>query len=316
MKVSVVVPAYNEEGNIIPTVERIVSCFRKENLDGDIILVDDGSRDATFAEMQEAARWYDCVRIFRHTRNRGLSYALNTGFANITGDVAIFLPADLQFDPEEAIPRLTAKIAEGYDAAAGYKEGPEVVLRGLASRLSNFIIRLVFGLSIQNMNAVRAFRRETIEGLRLRSEWHSLTLPLVAAQGYRIGQVPVTVCPRSRGESKFRLRSFVYAFFDLITVRLLITFSRRPLLLFGSVSLVLSLLAVVAGGRAVVDYLVAGVGIFRPLLLGAGVLALGAVFMLLTGFLAELIVNVQEALDVQNERLQAIEVKLTTEEIE
>jgi glycosyltransferase involved in cell wall biosynthesis len=238
VKVTVVVPAYNEEGNILQTAEKIHACFQASSFQGELIFVDDGSVDQTYPEMQEAARRCDCIRLLRHRRNRGLTEALKTGFANMTGDVVIFLPADLQYDPGEAIPKLVGKIAEGYDVAAGYKEGEDHGWRALTSEVSNSALQWLFGISVRNMNAVRAFRREVLEDLHLRSERHSLMLPLAAAKGYTISEVPVALYPRIRGESKFHLSSFVLASFDLIAVRLLISFSQRPILLFGLIATV------------------------------------------------------------------------------
>jgi glycosyltransferase involved in cell wall biosynthesis len=113
MKVTVVVPAYNEEGNILPTAEKVDACFRACSFRSELLLVDDGSTDETFAEMEEAANRYVGMRLLRHRRNRGLTEALKTGFANMTGDVAIFLPADLQYEPEEVIPTRRVRMLVG-----------------------------------------------------------------------------------------------------------------------------------------------------------------------------------------------------------
>lgn len=294
MKVTVVVPAYNEEGNILPTAEKVDACFRASSFRSELLLVDDGSTDETFAEMEEAANRYVGIRLLRHRRNRGLTEALKTGFANMTGDVAIFLPADLQYEPEEVIPKLVSKIDEGYDVAAGYKKGEDAGWRVLASKASNLTLQRLFGVPVRSMNSVRAFRREVLEDLPLRSERHSLMLPLAAAKGYTIGEVSVALYPRTRGESKFGISSFILAFFDMMAVRLLVSFSQRPILLFGLIATAFVAVASAIGIHVVSDVFQHGGSLLRPLFLTAGGLALAGLLLLLIGFLAELVVEQQE----------------------
>ena len=314
MFVSILVPAFNEQGNILPTAERIMSALAAQNIQGEILFIDDGSRDETFAEMQRAAQRYACVRVARHAHNRGLSYALSTGFEAMTGEVALFLPADLQFAPEQVIPKLLGKIAEGYDVAVGYKTTAETGWRALGSRASNWMMRVLFAVPVHHLNSVRAFRAEVVQNLELRSEWHALMIPIIAAQGWRIGEVPVTVYPRARGVSKFNPRSFVYAFFDLIAVKFLLTFSERPMMLFGTLGLALFAISLACGVYVVLDWFARGFGFLRPLSAIGGIAFLAGLFLFLVGFLAELVVTLQQSIRGQGQRLREIEKKIAAQE--
>ncbi|MFN8373376.1 MAG: glycosyltransferase family 2 protein [Anaerolineae bacterium] len=315
MFVSILLPAYNEEGNILPMTERTFATLNQHQLQGEILLVDDGSRDHTWEEVQEAQRRFPNVRIFRHSRNRGLSYALSTGFQYMQGDIVILLGADLQFAPEEVIPSMLAKFDEGYDVVLGRKENEKIVgLRRIASPLNNWLLRKLFNVPARHMNAARAFRREVVEDMHLRSEWHSLMVAIAAVHGWRIGEVPVTVYPRIRGESKFNGRSYMFALFDLFTLRLMLTFENRPMTLFGMVAFVLFAIAFAGVVYMVVDYLSRPVDFFRPMLVISGGAFLAGLLLLLIGFVAEMIVNQNEILREQREQLQELRRQLAEQQ--
>ena len=305
MFVSILVPAFNEQGNILPTAERIASTLAAQNIPGEILFIDDGSRDETFAEMQSAAQ--------RYAHNQVLSDALCTGFDAMTGEVALFLPADLQFAPEEVIPKSLGKIAEGYDVAVGYKATEESGWRAPGSRASNWMMRVLFCLPVHHLNSVRAFRSEVVQNLELRSEWHALMIPIIAAQGWRISKCRSRSI-RARGASKFNPRSFVYAFFDLIAVKFLLTFSGRPISLFGTLGLLLFAVSLACGVYLVCDWFARGLGFLRPLSVIGGIAFLAGLFLFLVGFLAELVVTLQRSVRGANQRLREIEKKIAAQE--
>ncbi len=208
----------------------------------------------------------------------------------------------LESDPEEDIPKLLAKMNEGYDVVAGWRQGRND-RKIFASTIYNIASRLVFGLEAHDMNWIKAFRREVIESIHLRSDWHRFILMLAAAQGYKIGEVPVNYYPRQKGRSKYGLARIPVSFLDVLVVKFLMTFSRKPMLFFGGLGLTL-----VTGSLATFVYLaflyLTNQGQRRPIFDFAGVLLLVGVLFFFVGFIAELIVS-------QNERIEELERRLT-----
>lgn len=299
--VSVFIPARNEAENVRPLFNRIVRAFGALNVAGEIVFVDDGSTDATWAEAQAAATRYPCARLYRHRKSFGLTEAMRTGFRHCRGDVVVFLPADLESDPEEDIPKLVAKIGEGYDVVAGWRQGRRDG-KVFASAIANVVSRRVFNLPVHDLNWIKAFRREVLENIHLRSDWHRFILMLAAAQGYTIGEVPVNYYPRKKGKSHFGIGRIPVSFLDVLVVRFLITFSRKPMLFFGGLGLAIVGASLATFAVLAAMYLV-NLGQRRPIFDFAGVLLLVGVLFFVVGFLAELIVS-------QNERVEELEARL------
>ncbi len=298
---SVFIPAHNEAGNIQPLFDKIVRAFGALNVPGEIVFVDDGSTDTTWAEAQTAARRYPCARLYRHRKSFGLTEAMRTGFRHCQGEVVVFLPGDLESDPEEDIPKLYSKIGEGYDVVAGWRQGRRDG-KVFASAIANLVSRKLFGLPVHDLNWIKAFRREVVETIHLRSDWHRFILMLAAAQGYRIGEVEVNYYPRQKGRTHYGLGRIPVSFLDILVVRFLITFSRKPMLFFGGIGLAIVATALTTFAALAVIYL-ASLGQRRPIFDFAGVLLLVGLLFFVVGFLAELIVS-------QNERVEELESRL------
>lgn len=304
---SVFIPARNEAGNIAPLMEKIARTFRKHALDGEVVLVDDGSTDTTWQEATAAAAQYPFLRLYRHRRGFGLTEAMRTAFRHVRGEVVIFLPADLESDPEEDIPKLLAKLNEGYDVVAGWRQGRHDG-KVLASRIYNTVSRLLFGLDAHDMNWIKAFRRPVIEDLHLRSDWHRFVLHLAAAKGYRIGEVQVNFYPRQKGVSKYGWARIPISFLDVLVVKFLLTFSRKPMLFFGSLGSLAILAALGLWTYLTVLYFsTPGNMQQRPLFIFAGVLFIAGVLLFIGGFLAELVV-------LQADRIEDLERRLRERE--
>jgi glycosyltransferase involved in cell wall biosynthesis len=301
--VSVLVPARNEEGNVAAVIERIDRAFQQLGLPGEVILVNDGSTDNTLAEAEATARRYPYVRVFNHRRNLGLTEALRTGFRNCTGDVVIFLPGDLESHPDEDIPALLAKLNEGYDVVAGWRMGRRDG-KVFASSIYNAVSRWLFGVPAHDMNWIKAMRREVVENLGLRSDWHRFILMIAASQGYRIGEVQTHFYPRKKGKTKFGLARIPISFLDVLVVKFLLTFRRKPMLFFGTVGLSMIGLSALIGLYLLYIWF-AFVMQKRPLFNFAEVLALAGLLFLLVGFVAELVVD-------QGERIAELERVLRT----
>lgn len=299
--VSIFVPAHNEEGNITPLCEKIARAFDALGVRGEIVLVDDGSTDGTLAEAQRVAARLPFLRVLHHRKRWGKTEAMRTGLPHCRGQIIMLFDADLEADPEEDIPKLFAKINEGYDVVAGWRQGRRD-RKIIASKFANFVSRHLFGLRVHDMNWIKAFRREVLQDIPLRSDWHRYILILAAAQGYTIAEVPVNYHPRTIGQSKYGIERLPISFLDVLVVWFLLTFSRRPMLFFGGIGLATVTVSLSTFAILTVMYLI-NLGQRRPIFEFAGVLLLVGVLFFVVGFLAELIVS-------QNERLDALAARL------
>ncbi len=294
-RVSVLIPAYNEQGNVSLVIAKVARTFEARNIDGEVVFVDDGSTDGTGHEAAACAARYPFVKVVSHRRNLGLTEAIKTGFRHVSGDVIILLPGDLESDPEEDIPKLLDKLAEGYDVVAGWRQDRHEG-KIVASKIYNFVSRLLFNVQAHDMNWIKAFRREVTDGLRLRSDWHRFILMIAASQGYKIGEVPTNYYPRRQGKTKFGLGRIPVSFLDVLVVKFLLTFSRKPMIFFGALGLALILTALGTGLYLIYQY-IAHFRQIRPLFTFGVTLALAGLVIFLVGFLAELVVDQHERID-------------------
>jgi len=291
VKVSVVVPAYNEAQNIAPLMEQFSKMFSESKMNGEVILVDDGSTDGTFLKAKECQDKHNFLKVAVHKRNRGLTDALMTGFSKARGNIFVFWPADLQYLPEE-IPKLIERIDDGYDVVCGWKQGSYGIKR-FVSFVYNFLSRILFGVGVHDLNSVKAFRREIVNEAPLRKDWHRYMVVMAADKGYKIGEVRVSLYPRRFGQSKFGFWRIPIGFLDLLSVKFQLSFMKKPLLLFGFLGLVLIFLGILTGGVAIYLRIAKNEGL-RPLLYLVILLVLSGLSFFVLGFLAEAIVSVKD----------------------
>ncbi len=291
VKVSVVVPAYNEVENINPLMEEFSQMFSESRIRGEVILVDDGSTDGTYLKARECRQKYYFLRVISHRRNLGIMQALMTGFSRARGRIFVFWPADLQYLPRD-IPKLVERIDSGYDVVCGWKQG-SYGLKRLVSFFYNLLSRMVFRIKVHDLNSVKAFRREVVDDVPMRKDWHRYMVVMAADKGYKVGEVKVNVYPRKFGQSKFGFWRIPVGFLDLLSVKFQLSFMKKPLLLFGSVGLVLIFLGIVTGGVTVYLRIAKSEG-FRPLLYLVILLVLSGISLFVLGFLAEVIAGLRE----------------------
>ncbi len=291
---SVVVPLKDEEASIPILVERILHVTREAGLIlADIVVVDDGSTDGTWAALETLAASHPQVSALRLRRNFGKATALMVGVGAASGDIIVTMDGDLQDDPDE-LPRFAAAIAAGADLVSGWKkERHDPLSKTLPSKLFNAVTAWASGIALHDFNCgYKAYRREIFETVRLYGELHRYTPVLADALGYRVGELVVRHHPRRYGSSKYGVGRFIRGFLDLLTVLMITRFAYRPSHLFGGIGTIL-----LCVGGAFVTYLV-GLKIFtgasigdRPLLLLGALIAIIGVQLLLFGMLAELIVS-------------------------
>jgi glycosyltransferase involved in cell wall biosynthesis len=294
---TVLVPARNEEGNLLELHQRLSDVLVRIGLPYEIVLIDDGSEDGTWGAIRTLHAADPHVLALRHRRNFGKAQALANGFAVASGDVVVTMDADLQDDPDE-LPNFLAKLQEGYDLVSGWKRRRQDPLgKTLPSRFFNRVVRLASGVQLHDFNCgYKAYRREVTEALRLYGELHRFTPVLANAQGFRIGEIPVRHHARTWGKSKYGWGRLVKGCLDLMTVVFLTQYRQRPMHLFGLPGLIALGLGVLLGLWLSAEKLIAGEAIgTRPLLLLSVLLVvLGAQFFGL-GLLGEYLAHGQNA---------------------
>jgi len=289
---SIVVPLFNEQDNVAPLVGAVNGAMVDAS-SWELLLVDDGSSDGTRRAAREAARDDGRVRLIRLARNYGQTSALQAGFDNSAGNIVITMDGDLQNDPAD-IPRLLAKLAEGYDLVTGYRvrRQDNVVLRLVPSWLANRLIRWLTGVSVRDTGcSLKAFRRDILVRMHLYSDMHRF-IPVVAAatSGARIAEIPVNHRARLHGESKYGLSRVWKVLVDLIVIGMIRSFREKPMALFARWSMA----TVLVGALFVLAMVLAGAG--RPELAASSSLVIPgsvllwvglAIYLLMLGLIAE-----------------------------
>jgi len=241
--VSVLVPAKDEAENLPLFMEQAAVAFGDQPHRYEVVVIDDGSVDRTWAVLEELAQKYSFLRLARHRARRGIADALRTGYLNAQGNVLVFYPADLQFKPED-IPRLCAPILAGEaDMVTGFKEGKYD--KAFVSRIYNGLSRLLFHVPVKDLNSVKAYRREIMDALPVRPDWHRYMIVIAAAQGFTVTEIPVPLYPRHAGRSKFGLSRIPVGVLDMLAVWFELRFGQKPLLLFGMLGFAIVAIAAV-----------------------------------------------------------------------
>lgn len=251
---SVVVPVYNEEENVRPLVEAVRTALADTPF-WELVLVDDGSRDRTAAVVEALGREDDRIRLVALARNYGQTQAMQAGFDEARGDVIVSMDGDMQNDPLD-IPRVVAKLDEGYDLVAGYRlrRQDKLLTRKVPSFVANRLIRAITKVNIRdNGCSLKAYRRWTLDRMALYSDMHRFLPALAAATaGARITEIPVRHHARVRGVSKYGLSRILKIMADLLTITLITWFREHPLRLFGFGALLSLLMAAVFGAGSFV----------------------------------------------------------------
>ncbi len=294
MDISVVVPVLNEEESLPILHQRLSEALAGTGYSYEIIIVDDGSTDRSFEVMQELQARDEHLRVVRFRRNYGQTAAFSAGFDRARGDVVITIDADLQNDPAD-IPVLMDKMAEGYDVVSGWRVDRQdrFLDRRLPSIVANNMIRWTTGVDIHdNGCSLKAYRCEVLQDVRLYGEMHRFLPALAYAAGGRVAEIPVQHHPRRYGKAKYGLSRTLKVFLDIIAVRFLMSYSTRPIHIFGLLGLLCF-----AGGTAILVYLTI-VRLFllqpianRPVMLLGILLTMLGVQLVTTGLLAELVVR-------------------------
>lgn len=300
MDISVVVPLLNERESIPVLVDRLHAVLGAMGLRYEVILVDDGSSDGSWAEIARASAADPRVKGIRFGRNYGKSPALNEGFIAAQGEVVITMDADLQDDPDE-LPELHRMIrVEGFDLVSGWKKKRHDPLsKTLPTKLFNWTTRRVSGVKLHDFNCgLKAYRKEVVKSIEVFGEMHRYIPFIAKKEGFgRIGEKVVRHHPRRFGKSKFGIDRFINGFLDLLTITFVFRFGRKPMHFFGAVGTFMFLVGLLSAGWVVGEklYHVYALGKAAPRVSDQGLFFVALTAMIIgvqlftMGFVAELV---------------------------
>jgi glycosyltransferase involved in cell wall biosynthesis len=307
--ISVVIPVHDEERSVELLLDELRAALEPLGREWEAIFVDDGSTDGTFAALTRLHARNGEVRVVRLRRNFGKAAALQAGFAQAGGASVVTIDGDLQDDPAE-IPRLLAKLDEGFDLVSGWKtRRRDPWHRRLLSRLFNWTAGRMSGLRLHDMNCgLKAYRAEVVRDLRIYGELHRFIPVLAHYRGYRVGELPVSHRPRSHGRSRYGVERYLRGFLDLFSVSFLGRYGHRPLHLFGGLGLLLG-----AGGFGILVYLTvlkatgSAIG-GRPLLILGVLLVVVGIQLFSLGLLSEMVISHHEQRAPERSELRVEEI--------
>jgi glycosyltransferase involved in cell wall biosynthesis len=305
--ISVFLPVFDEEPNLRLLHQKLDEALRKLGRTAEIIYVDDGSRDGSLAILRELARDDARVRVVALRRNYGQTAAMAAGIDAARGRVLIPMDADLQNDPADII-RLLDKLDEGYDVVSGWRKNRQdkLVTRKIPSMLANRLISWIGGVPLHDYGcSLKAYRRESLEDVRLYGEMHRF-IPIYASwAGARVTEIPVEHHARTMGKSKYGLSRTIKVIFDLMTIKFMASYQTKPIYIFGTFGFLSFFVALVAGVWAAVLKLTHKADLIQtPLPIIAIVLFAVGIQFLLMGLLAEMLVRTYH--ESQSKRIYAV----------
>jgi len=293
---AVVIPAFNEAPVVPALISELRETFERYELSGEILFVDDGSTDGTAELAEKEANNWPLLKVLRHPTNLGKTEAIVTAARSTERTYLVLFDADLQHLPDQ-IPRFLEELHAGWDIVTGRKIG--FYDKRVVSSFYNGLSRRIFRVPVSDMNSMKAFRRDILDEISLRHDWHRFLVVLAHARGYSVTEIDIELHPRRAGVSKYTgLFRIGVGIIDLMSVWFLLLFSRKPLILFGFSGMTLIALGMIVGVVAFYFRFVEGAG-FSPRPLLYLVILLETVGFLLFGFglIAEMIAQLREEVD-------------------
>jgi glycosyltransferase involved in cell wall biosynthesis len=289
---SILIPIYNEEGNLFLLYEKLVAALKKVGRPYEVIFIDDGSSDGSLDILLDLRERNPNVKIISFSRNFGQTAALSAGIDLSKGDIIIPMDGDLQNDPEDIL-TLLQKIEEGYDVVSGWRKGRKdpFLNRRLPSMIANKLISWIGGVHLHDYGCtLKAYRKDILKNIRLYGEMHRF-IPIYAQWiGARVSEIPVRHFPRGSGASNYGMSRVFKVILDLMVVKFLLSYSQKPIYVFGGIGLLMILGAILSGGYALYLKLFTGLSfILTPLPLLCALLLLLGFISILMGFIAEIL---------------------------
>jgi glycosyltransferase involved in cell wall biosynthesis len=294
VELSIVIPLYNEVESVPHLYAALRDALEAIGRTYEILFVDDGSRDGTFAALTDVAEVDPRVRLIRFRRNFGQTAAMVAGFDHARGGIIIPMDGDLQNDPAD-IPLLLQKIEEGYDVVSGWRKNRQdrALLRRFPSKIANWLIGRVTGVRLHDYGcSLKAYRAEVLQGTRLYGEMHRFIPALANLMGARICEVPLRHHARKFGRSKYGIKRTLKVMLDLMTVKFLTDYSTKPIYFFGGIGMVLCLVGILAAAETLWEKFAIGTYVHNNpfILIAVFMFTLGVSFIFL-GLLAEIIIR-------------------------
>jgi glycosyltransferase involved in cell wall biosynthesis len=317
-EISIVIPIRNESPNIPELYRELTATLERWGHSYELLMIDDGSTDDSFDQLARLQERDDRLRIIRFRRNFGQTAAFAAGFAHARGRLIVTADGDLQNDPTD-IPMMVAKVAEGYDIVCGWRKRRQDnwLMRRLPSVMANRLISAATGVRLHDYGcSLKVFRAEVVKPLRLYGEMHRFLPAIASEMGVKIAEVVVNHRARRHGRSNYGLGRTVRVILDLLTVKFLLSYSTRPLQIFGLVGILMALLGLAISGWLAYLRLFAYESIAnRPLLLFGILLVFTGVQLVTLGLLAEMQARTYH--ESQNKQTYAIrEIRETRVELE
>jgi glycosyltransferase involved in cell wall biosynthesis len=302
-EVSVLVPAKDEAENLPELVGQARDAFLPLPYACELVIVNDGSLDGTADVLNDLAARHAFVRVVTHRAQRGIADSLRSSAEAARGRVLVFFPADLQYVPAD-IPGLVAPILAGEaDIVTGAKQGRYE--KRFVSWVYNGLSRRLFGVNVTDLNSVKAYRREVMDVIPTRPDWHRFLVVFAAAHGFRLAERPVPLYPRRAGKSKFGIGRIPVGALDLLSVWFQLRFGRKPMLFFGVPGGVLIFLSFLVGVYALIERFAFAHG-NRAFLYLVLLLFTGGIALLVIGFLGEMVAGIREELRMLQEELRML----------
>jgi glycosyltransferase involved in cell wall biosynthesis len=310
VKISVVMPIYNERDNIYQCITRVKSALEGLTHSYEIICIDDGSNDGGTEVLCELAKADSNLKIIQFRKNYGQTAAIAAGFNFAQGDIVLTLDADLQNNPED-IHKLINSIKKGYDVVCGWRRNrkDKLISRRIPSYIANRIISLITGVRLHDYGCtLRAYRRKFIKEIKIYGEMHRFLPALLSWVGADIVEVDVGHAPRRHGKSKYGILRTYKVILDLITVKLLTSYSTKPIYMFGGLGLLLFFLGTILFFIVAYRTFILGNPAATPLIFIMVILFISGVQMILSGLLAE--INIRTFFETKNKQIYNIRKKL------
>jgi glycosyltransferase involved in cell wall biosynthesis len=289
---SILIPFFNEEENISPLFDRLITALQKTGRAYEVICIDDGSSDGSLEILLDISKINPNVKIISFSRNFGQTAALSAGIDSSKGEIIIPMDGDLQNDPEDIL-LLLQKIEEGYDVVSGWRKDRKdpFFTRRIPSMIANKMISFIGGVRLHDYGCtLKAYRRDILKNIRLYGEMHRF-IPIYAQWiGARVAEIPVNHFPRRSGSSKYGLSRVIKVILDLMVVKFLLSYSQKPIYVFGGMGFLMILGAILSGGYAIYLKIFKEVSfILTPLPLLSVLLLMLGFLSILMGFLAEIL---------------------------
>jgi glycosyltransferase involved in cell wall biosynthesis len=292
---SIVIPIYNERESVYHLYKELDKSLSKLGIDYEVILIDDGSTDGTYNKLLEIHEKNGSYKIIRFRRNFGQTSAISAGFNHSRGDAIITIDADLQNDPRD-IPAILNKLNEGYDIVSGWRKNrkDKAVTRRFPSAVANKIISKLTGVYLHDYGCtLKAYRKEVIKNIELYGEMHRYIPAIASWMGVKVAEIPVTHHSRKFGKSKYGISRTIRVILDIITIKFLLSYSQRPIQVFGLVGLFSGTIGFITTGYLIIMRIFFNQGLAdRPLFILSIFMIFVGIQLITMGLLAEITMRI------------------------